>query len=104
LANRSTGATFSLQARPEKRQQGADDRYLTGPVRDDPRPFMGDLFEQLDMIQRKRLCDRVIKKIIERDVDFGQVEQQENHGRTGQRNAEVHPVKAVARRSQHRVS
>ncbi|MNG39783.1 hypothetical protein D3C84_1280470 [compost metagenome] len=65
---------------------------------------MGDLFEQVHMVQRKRLRDRVIKKIIERDVDFGQVEQQENHDRTGQRNTKVHPIKAVAGRSRHRVS
>src|SRR5690242_13095237 len=65
---------------------------------------MGDLLEQTDMLQRKHLGNRVIKKIAESDVDFGHVKHQEHRDRAGQRNTKVHPVKAVTGRSQHRTS
>ncbi|MNK93966.1 hypothetical protein D3C87_1141520 [compost metagenome] len=86
---------FRLQAWPEKRQQGADDCDLAGPVGDDPCPLVSDFFEQVHMVQRERLRHRVIKKIVEGDVDFGHVEHQEHHGCTGQWNTEVDPVKTI---------
>ncbi|MND85839.1 hypothetical protein D3C80_777780 [compost metagenome] len=85
---------FSLQARPEKRQQGTDNRHFSGPVRNDPRPFVGDFFEQMDLVQRVRLRHRIKKVIVEGDVDTGHVEHQEHRDRAGQRDTKIHPVKA----------
>jgi TATA-binding protein-associated factor Taf7 len=59
------------------------------------------LLEQPNVLQRKDLVQRVVKKIADGDVDAGHVEQQEHHGSTDQRNSEVEPVETGASRRQH---
>ncbi|MNF75648.1 hypothetical protein D3C84_577230 [compost metagenome] len=88
-----TRSLLRVDQRPDKRQHRTDQGNFSSPVRNDARPFMGEFFKEVNLVEREGLGQRIKKKITERDVDFGHVEHQKNDGCAGQWNTEVEVVK-----------
>ena len=68
-----------FKTRPDKGQQCPDDRQLTGPVWNDPRPFMGDFFEEMALTDWKQACDRIVEHGAEQTIHLREVKYQERH-------------------------
>ena len=74
---------------PDHREHRTDHGDFPRPVRNDPRPFVREFFEEVDFVEREGLGQRIEQQVAEGDVDFGHVEQQKHHRCTQQRDAEV---------------
>ncbi|MCY1560759.1 hypothetical protein D9M68_979330 [compost metagenome] len=58
---------------------------------------MGQSLKKVNLVEWKGMGDRIIKKVAERNVDTGHVEQQEHHRNAGQRDTEIPGIKTHGR-------